>query len=192
MTGNAANVGAGDAHREASDLADYLSDKTTILPRLIETEEAATQIAHLFLSSNGATFSLHFGSMADKPYLAVSIYQDLEARYSKWWSGKSLSVFKLRAFIASNRQLGEEPRNSIGIWYDIENDRTYLEVTATLSFNDKSDYTEAIRLGRHYNQIGIYDLEERVYLSLGGTGELPADVPPVLGRLPTLQRGAKT
>jgi len=192
VTEDTANAGVGDAPREATDLADYLSDKTTILPRLIGTEEAATQIARLFHSSNGATFSLHFGNMTGKPYFAVSIYQDSEARHSKWWNGKSLSELKLRAFIASNRQLSEEPRNSIGLWYDTENDRTYLEVTATLSFYDKLDYTNAIGLGRRYNQIGIYDLEERVYLSLGGTGELPADTPPVLGRLPALQRGAKT
>ena len=109
--------------------------------------------------------------------------------YSKWWNGNSLSPFKLRTFIASNDELLTDPRNSIGVWYDKEGDRTYLEITAVLLFLDKADYTAAVRQGRRYNQIGIYDLEEKAYIALGGTGELPEDAPPVSERLPKLQRG---
>ena len=189
MIEGSANSGATEAPREAADLADYLSDETAALPPFFEAESTAEQIANLFRSASGATFSLYFGSMTGTPSFAVSIYQDPKARHSKWWNGKSLTPFKVRAMIAANRELLKEPRNSIGVWYDVENDRTYLEVTATFPFLDKADYTTAIRQGRRYNQIGIYDLEEGVYIALGGTGELPENVPPVSERLPVLQRG---
>ncbi len=178
-----------DGPIEAAGLADYLDDETVVLPALLKTAAAAEVIARAFLKVNGATFSLYFGSMVNHPYFAVSIYQDAEARHSKWWNGRSLSAFKLKTFIASNQELLREPRNSIGVWYDSENDRTFLEVTATLPFRDKVDYTEAVRQGRGYNQVGIYDLEEEAYIALGGTGELPGNTPSVSERLPKMQRG---
>jgi hypothetical protein len=189
VTEASAKLGALEASREAASLDDYLSDETVVLPPFLGIEDAARQIEELFQSSGGATFSLYFGNMISKPFIAVSLYQDPAARHSKWWNGKSLSQFKLRAFISGSRELLEEPRNSIGVWYDAENDRTYLEVTATLLFLDKPDYTGAIHHGRRYNQIGIYDLEERAYIALGGTGELSENIPPIPERLPVLQRG---
>ena len=176
-------------HRTATSLADYLGDEATVLPPLLEVQDVVRQMVGLFQSAGGATFSLFFGSMAGTASLAVSLYQDTAARHSKWWNGKSLSPFRLRSFIAANHELLGEPGNSVGVWYDVENDRTYLEVTATLPFFDKADYTAAVRQGRRYNQIGIYDLEERAYIALGGTGELPEDAPPVFERLLAPQRG---
>lgn len=180
-----------NAALEAVHLTDYIKDATTVLPAFLEMAEAVTAIERAFSETNGATFSLYFGSMVCTPYFAVSIYQDLEARHSKWWNGRSLTAFKLKAFIASNRELLQEPRSSVGIWYDVGNDRTYLEVTATLPFRHKADYTEAVYQGRRFNQIGIYDLEENIYLGLGGTGDLPEDAPPTPERLPPLQRGGE-
>lgn len=180
-----------NAALEAVHLMDYIQDTTPVLPAFLEMTEAATAIESAFSETNGATFSLYFGSMVGTPHFAVSVYQDPEARHSKWWNGKSLTAFKLKAFVASNRELLQEPRNSVGIWYDVENDRTYLEVTATLPFRHKADYTEAVYQGRRFNQIGIYDLEESVYLGLGGTGDLPEDAPPISERLPPLRRGGE-
>ncbi len=180
-----------DAPRLADSLSDYLYDETTALPNAFDADRAAEQIIVAFQAVAGATFSLYFGSMVDTPCFAVSIYQDPEAKYSKWWNGKSLATFKLKAFIASSKELLQDPRNSVGVWYDAESNRTYLEVTATLPFRDKADYTAAIYRGRYYNQIGIYDLEEKVYFALGGTGELPMSAPPISERLPILERGGE-
>ena len=191
MTEDAHELTSSHAPREAASLVDYLSDAAAVLPPFWEppVEEAIKSIRALFLSSGGATYSPYFGNMAALPYIAVSVYQDSEAKHSKWWNGNNLSPFKLRAFIASNDELLTDPRNSIGVWYDKEGDQTYLEITATLLFLDKADYTAAVRQGRRYNQIGIYDLEEKAYIALGGTGELPEDAPPVSERLPNVQRG---
>lgn len=177
--------------RRAGSFADYLDDAATVLPDALDVNRVAEQMVDAFQSTGGATFNLHFGNMIGNPCFAVSVYQDPEAIHSKWWKGKSLSVFKFEAFITSNRELLREPRNSVGVWYDTDSKRTYLEVTATLPFRDKSDYTKAIHQGKQYNQIGIYDLEEEVYLSLGGTGALPENTPPISDRLPTLQRGGE-
>jgi len=177
--------------REAASFVDYLSDEAAALPPLwaVPIEEAIKSIRNLFLASGGATYSAYFGSMTALPYIAVSVYQDPKAKHSKWWNGNSLSPFKLRAFIVSNNELLTDPRSSVGVWYDKEGNRTYLEITAALLFLNKADYMAAVRLGRRYNQIGIYDLEEKAYIALGGTGELPEDAPPVSERLPKLQRG---
>ena len=141
--------------------------------------------------TGGATFSLYFGNMVEKPHFAVVLYP--EAEHSKSWEGKSLPSFKLRSFIASNHELLKDARNSIGVWYASSQDanvaNTFLEVTGVLPFRDKADYKEAIHEGRRYNQQGIYDLEHIVYIETGGTGELPDDVPPVSDRLPVLKRG---
>ena len=173
----------------AGSFAEYLDDADAELPDALDVDQVIEQIASAFQAVGGATFSLYFGDMIGAPCFAVSIYP--EAKHSKWWNGKSLTAFKLKAFIASNRELLQEPRSNVGVWYDAESDRTYLEVTAAMPFRNKVDYTKAIRYGKEYNQIGIYDLEEKVYLALGGTGELPASVPPISERLPVLERGGE-
>lgn len=178
-----------DRPRVASSLADYLDDELTGLPDVLDVHQAAEQIAALFVANEGATFNLYFGNMLDQPYYAVSIYLDREAKHSVFWSGRNLSLVKLRSLMASSHQLLRGPRNSVGLWYDEEDGNTYLEITATLPHRDEADREEAVNLGGRYNQIGMYDLQAREYVPLGGTGTLPKDAPPVSERLPKLERG---
>lgn len=57
-------------------------------------------------------------------------------------------------------------------------------------FPDRS-YAQSDLLGRRYNQEGVFDLFRMEYIPTGGSGEDLERLPPVLERLPVLQRGRR-
>ncbi len=177
MTGSPTTSGAGDVPHKAADLADYLSDETTALPARLEPEEAASRTLALYEGSGreGATFSLHFGDMRDQPLYAVSLYPE-RGRKS---AGDAINVRILQVFIAENSDLLDDPRCSVGLWYNVDEDVTYRDIVATLP-----NRQEAAALALQYDQIAIFDLRTLTEIETGGAGNTPAEMPPVAERLP--------
>lgn len=89
----------------------------------------------------------------------------------------------LRNFISGNLDLLADPRCCIGTWE--EDGLIYLDVSVVLG-----DRTEAIALGKEYNQIAIHEAVDGSLIETGGTGEawLPNGPPPApeSERLPDL------
>ena len=112
----------------AKDLRAYLSNRRTGLPKPIPAEEAVTQIERLHGEKGGATFSLYFGDVVGQELFAVSLYPERSVQVR----GRFVSARRLRAFLGQNQDLLSDPRNSVGIWYNEDDDTTYLDVTATL------------------------------------------------------------
>src|SRR4051794_23407948 len=108
----------------AKDLRTYLANRRTRLPRQIPIQEAVEQIEPLHAERGGATFSLYFGDVASQALFAVSLYPER----SVMTRGRSISARRLQAFVAQNQDLLQDPRNTIGTWYNEENDTTYLDV----------------------------------------------------------------
>src|SRR6266852_6124071 len=146
----------------AKNLRAYLSNRRTRLPKPIPAEEAVTQIERLHGEKGGATFSLYFGSVVGQELFAVSLYPERSVQVR----GQFVPTRWLRTFLGQNQDLLSDPRNTVGIWYNEDDDTTYLDVTTTLP-----DREQAITHGRRYNQIAIYDLLRGEEIVTGGTGE---------------------
>jgi hypothetical protein len=165
----------------AKDLRTYLSNRRTRLPKPIPVEEAATRLERLHEGHAGATFSLYFGDMSGQEFFAVSLYPEPQSALTI--SGRPAPADLLRAFIEANRSLLSDPRLCIGTWYQEDENITFIDVVAVLP-----DREAALALGRHYNQIAVYDLAADEEIETGGTGEwIFADLPPEQ-RLPKLER----
>ena len=77
----------------------------------------------------------------------------------------------------------EDARNTVGTWYNREEDSTYLDITTTLPSR-----TEAVSLAMQYNQIAMYDLAAQVEIATEGTGEEINGLPPLMERLAPIRR----
>lgn len=163
-------------------LLEYLADPELSLPDPIDLEEAAGEVAALHERDGGCTLNLYFGGLAGQRLFAVSLYPERTV----YLSGHNVPEQVLRAFIRQNRELLSDPRNSVGTWYNPDEDQTYLDVTATLP-----DRRQAVTMGERYNQEAIYDLGRGELIELRVTGKPAADVPAEGKRLPPLQRGRK-
>lgn len=164
--------------QEATDIVTFLSDPSGDLPQPIAVDDAVEQILELHAEYDGSTFNMYFGDLGGKELYAVSLYPDLGIVLE----GKEIPPEVLRRFILDNRDLLEDPRVSIGTWYDSESGMTYLDISATLP-----DEQRAIELGREYNQIAIFNLSTFEEIDTGGTGEAIEDLPPPTERLPELR-----
>lgn len=167
-----------DGQRTPEDLVSLLSDPGGLATREpLDAPEAAKQILALYEASGreGATFSLRFGDMSHQPLYAVSVYPE-RARKS---AGDTVSVHILELFIMENSDLLDDPRCSIGLWYNADEDVTYRDIVATLPSRH-----EATGLALQYDQIAIFDLLSLIEIETGGSGNTPADIPPVTERLP--------
>ncbi len=127
----------------------------------------------------GATFSLRFGDLRGQPLYAVSLYPERTRRST----GNAVSNHILQLFIADNLDLLTNPRCSVGLWYNADEDVTYRDVVAALP-----DRQEAIMLALQYDQIAIFDLLNLNEIETGGTGDIPADSPPAAHRLPQINQ----
>ena len=170
-----------EERRTADGLTDYLDDRRTALPKAFSTEDAAEQVIGLFRKSGGAgaTFNLYFGGLSGQPFFVVSPYPDL----SDTMPGAEVDPRDLKAFITKNRALLEDPRNSVGLWYDERQEELWMDVSTVLPGQE-----EAREIGRRYNQIDGFDLHRNEPFPCGGTGEPVEDMPPSVERLLKLLR----
>lgn len=168
-----------EERRIADGLAEYLADRHTLLPKVFSSEEAAEQIISLFQKSDysGATFNFYFGDLSGQPFFAVSPYPDL----SETLPGVAVDQRDLKAFIMKHRPLLEDPRNSLGLWYDELNQETWIDISTVLPGKREAD-----DIGKRYNQIDGFDLQKNEPFPCGGSGEPVEDMPPLMGRLSKL------
>jgi hypothetical protein len=162
---------------EGTDIVAFLSNPSGELPGRIEVDDAVEQILALHMEYDGSTFNMYFGDLGGKTLYAVSLYPDLGIVLE----GQEIPEDLLRRFISDNSDLLDDPRVSVGTWFDSESGLTYLDVSATIP-----DRQQAIELGQQYNQIAIFDLSTFEEISTGGTGEQIEDLPPPTERLPEL------
>ena len=166
---------------EAQTLQQYRRNSATTLPPLQNVEEAAAVIGQLFQQNDGATYSLHFGSQSGQSLYSVSIYPE----HSRFTGGKNIRPEIIAAYIQDNLDLLADPRCCIGMWYNPDENVTYLDIAVVLT-----NKRETTTLGRRFNQIGIFDLRRFVVIATGGTGEPIPNLPLIDDRLPVLERRA--
>ena len=167
--------------RIARNLPSYCSRPDTLLPKLSALEDFAESIRRCH-ARGGSTSSRYFGEVAGQNLYAVSLYPDRTA----FIPGQQIPIALLTTFIQANQALLEHARNAVGTWYNREEDITYLDITTLVVERE-----EAIRLASRYNQVAIHDLKQQVEIRTDGTGEEVGGLPPLMERLPPLQRQRK-
>ena len=130
----------------AEDITAYLYDSSLTLPEQKPVTMVVEEILTLLASSEGVTYSRYFGDIRNQKLYAVSIYPEQSRKIPGRLQNRNI----LQTFLFENVDLLAEPRNCVGIWYDAEQDATYLDVTTILP-----DREEAVQLGKAYNQIGL-------------------------------------
>ena len=163
----------------ANDLAAYLKNASVTLPAPIGVEQAIAIVLEEFVQAEGTTFNGYFGLIGMQPLFAVSLYPER----TRLLDGKYLPRALLQTFWRENADLLSDPRCCIGVWYDVEEDVTYIDVSVALA-----DEQQAVELGQRYNQRGIFSFERGVVIDTGGSGAEPEGLPPMEQRLPILQR----
>ena len=169
-----------DDRSVAESLTAYLADPDGLArPERSGVEDAASRMIALYEESGrtGATYSLYFGDMSRQPLYSVSLWPERGRKIA----GDLVKPRVLQVFIAENLDLLEDSRGSIGLWYNADENATYLDVVAALPSRQ-----EAITLASQYDQIAIFDLQALIEIETGGTGNTPADMPTATERLPKM------
>jgi hypothetical protein len=147
------------------------------LPPTVDLDAIAAQTAALHRANGGATVNLFQGDLAGQELYVVIIYPEL----SEAVPGPDIDPARIRQFITDHLSLLTEPRNNVGTWFNDEDGYTYLDVATALP-----DRAQALALGQQYNQMGVFDLSQMTMIDVGGTGTVPANLPPIDQRLPPL------
>ena len=159
------------------DIVTFLSAPWGELPPAVDVGEMVRQVETLHMANDGCTFNPHFGNLAGKSLYAVSLYPDLGVVLD----GKEILMDLLLRVVVDNQALLQDPRVSVGTWFDGDGNKTYLDISATIP-----NRQQAIELGKRYNQIAIFALDTFEEISTGGTGERIENLPPPPERLPEL------
>jgi hypothetical protein len=161
----------------APPLASVLAAPAQPLPPKLDLDAVAAQTAALHRANGGATVNLYRGDLAGQALYVVVVYPEL----SEAVPGPDLAPARIRQFIADHLTLLADPRNNVGTWFDDEDGYSHLDVSTALP-----DRAQALALGEQYNQMGVFDLSEMTTIDVGGTGDVPANLPPIEQRLPRL------
>ncbi|HEY7064238.1 MAG TPA: hypothetical protein VII06_22350 [Chloroflexota bacterium] len=146
------------------------------LPPALDLDAVAAQAAALHRANGGATVNLCYGDLAGQDLYVVVVYPEL----SETVPGPDLDAARIRQFIADHLALLSDPRNNVGTWVD-DDGNSVLDVSSALP-----DRAQAIALAQQYNQMGVFDLAQMETIDTGGTGAVPAGLPPVEQRLPPI------
>lgn len=155
-----------------------LAGLPTELPAPVEVDEQARQLLVLHRANGGATFNRYLGDLAGAKLFAVSLYPDRSVVIDSPQPPLPL----LREYVVNNLDLLQDPRVAVGTWFDEEDGKSYLDLSATVP-----DRQQAIELGSRYNQISIFDLGQMEDIPTGGTGEAKPNLPPPTERLRPLE-----
>lgn len=163
----------------AGNLTEFLRQPATKLPSQIDLATLAETIAQRHETDGGSTHSPYFGNLAGQKLFAVSLYNERGAIAP----GRVVDARMMEKFIRANEDLLADPRHAVGTWHNPDDGLTYIDVIALLP-----DKKTAVRLGRQFDQIAIFDLARQETIDTGGTGALETMHGPARNRLPRLRR----
>lgn len=115
--------------------------------------------------NGGATVNRKGENLIGQKFFAVVVFnRSLE------FSKRELPKEIVRRFVEFNADLLENSVCAVGTWFDESRKISLLEISLLIA-----DEERAVRIGKMFNQIAIYDLEKRKEINLGGNGILPED-----------------
>lgn len=121
-----------------------------------DLDRAASIVDQLTSKNDGSTFNLYKGDLSGTQHYSVSAYPER----GRVVEGKP-SPEQVKQFIHQNQDILQDPKNSIGTWFNPEDGKTYLDISVTTP-----DLKEASTLGKAKNQKAIFDLGKFETISL--------------------------
>ena len=153
-------------------------------PEVTQQYSAAAQLENhnADQEAKGSTFTLDGINQAGQEKTSVSIFPER----SKIVEG-DISAEDLEAFVKDNNDLfeGNEDVISVGTWFDANDNKTYIDVAATV------DKEVGIELGKQYNQKAVWDLKNMEEIDTGGTGTAEGDLKPEAERVADIRNLVK-
>jgi SPP1 gp7 family putative phage head morphogenesis protein len=101
------------------------------------------------------------------PGFAVSPYPDKSRVFSR-----RVDKNDLKQFMKKNSSMLEKDGHGLGVWYDPESKRTFLDVIIVTESRNA-----AKKLGREHDQISIFDFKRGKTIATGGTGGVSNESP---------------
>lgn len=123
-----------------------MSEDEADAPAMIDADTAARQIWDLYRRTNGATFSLFWGDLSGRDLYAVSA----DPNRVQVLDSAKVSVDIIADFIRANMDLLSDAEKAVGVWLEVEDDQTYLDVSVTLA-----DHDRVLEVGREHGEIAI-------------------------------------
>ena len=144
------------------------------MTRLIDnsefSDEQIEKIVETILADHecdgGATVNAAGENLSGKKFYAVAVFQHRSRNVQR----RSLTEKIVRRFVENNLDLLAVKGCVIGSWYDYDGNVSILDVSLLLM-----NKSLAIKLGKDFNQIAIYDLHRKKEINLGGSGSLLED-----------------
>lgn len=118
--------------------------------------KASSIVADLTRRNDGASFNLYKGDLLGTPHYAVSVYPERGEVIPGQATPQDIAQF-----VQKNADLLQDPKNSIGTWFNKADGKTYLDISVTTP-----DIKEAATLGKAKGQLAIFDLGNKEEISL--------------------------
>ena len=155
---------------------DVTNQAKTAMKQAVDDEDAVqatydpkTQLeAHNADPENrGSTFTPDGKNLIGQKKVSVSIFPERTKIIDGDPTEQDLNQFR-----EDNKDLleGNEDVLAIGTWFDPESGKTYLDISAAVAKEPGK------KLGKQYNQKGVFDLETKETIDTGGTGEATGDM----------------
>jgi len=128
------------------------------------TNKALNKLIQYFKQNDGATYNVVKNKLltSGKGYV-VSPYID----QTKIINGKRLTAKQILDYVKTNRELLAKTKHNLGLWYDKGSGKTFLDTVIVVPKE-----SQAINIGKKFNQISVWDLINNKEIPVGGTGGL--------------------
>jgi hypothetical protein len=141
------------------------------------TADARASITHT-REEGGATIPVSQGEggrlsthLAEQPTKGFAVATGIAGHIvpEKDFFDRTKGVALIDKFLADNASHFANAANHLGLWWNKEDGKVYLDITEVF---DESKRAEAISAGQNRNQISIWDIRNKEEIPTGGTGEL--------------------
>jgi len=122
--------------------------------------------------TGGCTSSVERGDLSGQPGYAVGVFPERSLKVP----GATLTAEVVAGYLTRNIDAFRVATLAVGTWFD--GTTTWVDLSAVVP-----NKRLAIRLGRKYNQVAVWDLKRGVEVPCGGDGSAPANLPPAGERL---------
>ena len=128
-----------------------MSESEDALSSMMTVAEVAHLVWNLYQRTGGATVSMFSGDLSGQELYAVSIFGDR----TQIIENAVISLEMIEAFIRANLDLLADTKHAVGVWLEIADDQTFLDVSITVQ-----DHNQAIRLAQEHSELAICHLKD--------------------------------
>lgn len=146
-------------------LAEYNADRANAFnfagkTKIKVSKNELNNLVKVIEENKGITYDMLKHQLVGREGYSVSLFPERSKTFGK------LNSDNVADFISENKDLLAQEGNKLGVWYDTESGKYYLDV----SYVEKN-LDRARELGSKYNQKSIWNMKNFKEIDTGGTGE---------------------